>query len=403
MPQRDARIIEGTIDQIRVAVPLHRKDVFLRIGTETVWAIDLDERHLGALRACHFDGIPVRVGVLEAEHGLNRYRWAVPARGAPLPPVSYQAAQRRSGRDAMVCAAVGAAALGAAWLFGLDSMTRMFLMVFSLVIALIALILAGSALFVLWHNRRDRPAILASEALFDPAQRPPATKSAPPPPPARLAPAALRDDGEPPILLVRGHLDGITHETRHVHKGPTYGHYRFSVDGRHFLMTVDESHGSWQPFLAQDDRVEMAAHASPEPDAPHAVYALRNLEDGRAYMCHLRFRAGLGKDTPVGVGMNQRAPMLKMIGALMLAAWLFLVGISWFSDADASHGGFANMALFVLGMFFLVWLGFALPLLWLDTRWRMGKPTRRQRITERIYALLDLGTPFAPTRRIEEV
>ncbi|MNT95577.1 hypothetical protein D3C72_2374770 [compost metagenome] len=61
------------------------------------------------------------------------------------------------------------------------------------------------------------------------------------------------------------------------------------------------------------------------------------------------------------------------------------------------------MAIFILGMFFLVWLGFALPLLWLDTRWRMGKPTRRQRITERIYALLDLGTPFAPTRRIEEV
>ncbi|GEM_PF-585323 len=403
MPQRAARIIEGTIDQIRVATPVRRNDVFLRVGAETIWGSALDPSHIALLRAFHNKGTAVRIGVLEAEHGLNRFCWAVPAQGEPIAPLTYQTAQRRSGREAAICSAVGVAALGAAWLAGISTLPRMFMMVFALVIALMALVLAASALHALWHIRRERPRILASEALFDPAKRPAAMNAAPAPSPLQQEPAALTQEGDPPLLLIRGQLDGITHETRHVHKGPTYGHYRFSVQGRQFLMTVDESLGSWQPFLAQDDYVEMAVNAQPAPDEPHAVYALRNLEDGRTYMCHLRFRAFPGRDTPVGVGMNQRAPLLKAIGGLMLAVWLFLIGLTWFIDAEAFQGDFPELSLFILGMFLLVWLCFALPLLWLDMRWRMGRPTRRQRITERIYALLDLGTPFAPKRRIEEV
>ncbi|WP_191577333.1 hypothetical protein [Achromobacter insolitus] len=406
MPQRAARIIEGTIDKIRVATPVRRNDVFMRVGAETIWGSALDPSHIALLRAFHDKGTAVRIGVLEAEHGLNHFWWAVPAQGKPIAPLTYQTAQRRSGREAAICGAVGVAGLGAAWAAGITTLPRVFLMVFALVIALMGLILAANALRVLWQNRRERPRILASEAQFDPARRPAAmaaAPAAPAAPPLRQEPAALTQDGDPPLLLIRGQLDAITHETRHVHKGPTYGHYRFSVQGRQFLMTVDESLGSWQPFLAQDDFVEMAVNAQPAPDEPHAVYALRNLEDGRTYMCHLRFRAFPGRDTPVGVGMNQRAPLLKAIGGLMLAVWLFLMGLTWFMDAEAFQGDFPELSLFILGMFLLVWLCFALPLLWLDMRWRMGKPTRRQRITERIYALLDLGTPFAPMQHIEEV
>ncbi|MCP2517229.1 hypothetical protein M5J07_19985 [Achromobacter mucicolens] len=409
MPQQAARFIEGTIDQIRVATPVRRNDVFLRVGAQTLWGSGLDPSHIAQLRAFHDKGTAVRIGVLEARHGLNRFCWAVPAQGDPITPLTYQTAQRRSGREAAICGAVGVTALGAAWLSGIATLPRVFLMVFALVIALMGLVLAANALHVLWHNRRERPRILASEAQFDPARRPAAmaaTSAAPAAPAAprpRQEPAALTQDGDPPLLLIRGQLDGITHETRHVHKGPTYGHYRFSIQGRAFLMTVDESLGSWQPFLAQDDAVEMAVNALPVPGEPHAVYALRNLEDGRAYLCHLRFRAIPGRDTPVGVGMNQRAPLLKAIGGLMLAVWLFLIGLTWFMDPDALQGDFPELALFILGMFLLVWLCFALPLLWLDMRWRMGRPTRRQRITERIYALLGLGTPFAPSQRIEEV
>ncbi len=193
MPQPSARIIEGKITQIRLAIPVNRKDVFLRIGADTVWGLDLDTSHIARLRACHVDGAPVRVGVLEVEHGQNRFCWAVPAHGDPIPPTSYQTAQRCNGRQAAICGAVG------------------------------------------------------------------------------------------------------------------------------------------------------------------------------------------------------------------LAAWLVFFGLAWFPAPDASLGDFPELAIFILGMFLLVWLGFALPLLWLDTRWRMGRPTGRQRITERVYALLGLGSPFAPTQRIEEV
>lgn len=406
MPQRAPRIIEGKIDQIRLATPVGRNDVFLRVGAETLWGFRLDPSHIALLRAFHDKGTPVRIGVLEAEHGLNHFCWAVPAQGDPIAPLTYQTAQRRSGREAAICGAVGVTALGAAWLFGIATPPRVFLMMLALVIALMGLILAAYALHVLWHNRRERPRILASDAQFDPARRPAAmaaASAAPAAPPQRPDPAALMQDGDPPLLLIRGQLDGITHETRHVHKGPAYGHYRFSIEGRPFLMTVDESMGSWRPFLAQDDAVEMAVNAKPVPGKPHAVYALRNLEDGRAYMCHLRFRAIPGGDTPVGFGMTQRAPVLKAIGGVLIAAWLFLIGLTWFMGAPLMPSDFPELALFILGMFLLVWLCFALPLLWLDMRWRMGRPTRRQRITERIYALLGLGTPFAPSQRIEEV
>jgi hypothetical protein len=57
----------------------------------------------------------------------------------------------------------------------------------------------------------------------------------------------------------------------------------------------------------------------------------------------------------------------------------------------------------VFAFLLLAWLCVALPLLFLDTRWRMGRPTRRQRILERIYRALGLGTPFAPAAVIEEV
>ncbi|MEN5162032.1 hypothetical protein [Achromobacter spanius] len=380
--------------------------MFLRVGAETLWGFQQDPSHIALLRAFHDKGTPVRIGVLEAEHGLNHFRWAVPAQGDPIAPLTYQTAQRRSGREAAICGAVGVTALGAAWLFGIATPPRVFLMMLALVIALMGLILAAYALHVLWHNRRERPRILGSDAQFDPARRPAAmaaASAAPAAPRPRQEPAALMQEGDPPLLLIRGQLDGITHETRHVHKGPVYGHYRFSIQGRPFLMTVDESMGSWRPFLAQDDAVEMAVNAKPVPGEPQAVYALRNLEDGRAYMCHLRFRAIPGGDTPVGFGMTQRAPLLKAIGGVLIAAWLFLIGLTWFMDAPVLPSDFPELALLILGMFLLVWLCFALPLLWLDMRWRIGWPTRRQRITERIYALLGLGTPFAPSQRIEEV
>ena len=404
MAQPSARILEGTIDQIRLAVPLVRHDAFLRIGTEAVIAAGLEAPQINQLQRLHQQGIPVRMGVMDGEEEQAVFSWAVPARGDPIPPRYYQTLKRRGWREAAIGGAIAAAFVWLAWLLGIASLTRVFLMVFSLVVALVALVVAGSALHGLWHNRRHRPLILASEALFDPEQRPAAGTPAPPPKPPRLEPLSTQDEGEPPIGHVRGHLVGLTHEMRQVHKGPNYGIYRYAVNGENFVMIAQEAFGDALPFLAENDRVEMAVRAAPAHDGQRVVYALRNLEDGRCYMCHRYYGGEQGRDTPIRVGMSQRARMLKLMGALLLTAWLFVVGLQYFAGSDdGSFQDFPELAVFLLALFFVVWLGFALPLLWLDTRWRMGRPTRRQRFTQRVYAMLDLGTPLAPSRRIEDV
>jgi len=405
MAQPSARILEGTIDQIRLAVPLVRHDAYLRVGTESVIAAGLQAPQINQLQRLHQQGIPACLGVMDGDEGLAVFSWAVPARGEPIPPRYYQTLKRRGWREVVIGGAVCAAFVWLAWLLGIASLTRVFLMVFSLVVALVALVVAGSALHGLWHNRRHRPLILASEALFDPKQRPAAGTPAPPPKPPRLEPLSTQDEGEPPIGYVRGHLVGLTHEMRQVHKGPNYGIYRYTVNGVDYAMIAQEAFGDALPFLAEDDRVELAVRAAPaHQDCRRAVYALRNLEDGRCYMCHRYYGGEQGRDTPIRVGMSQRARLLKLIGALLLTAWLFVVGLQFFTGPDdGSFRDFPELAIFLLALFFIVWLGFALPLLWLDTRWRMGRPTRRQRFTQRIYAMLDLGTPLAPSQRVEDV
>ncbi|MGS1109835.1 hypothetical protein ACVCNH_26560 [Achromobacter anxifer] len=405
MAQPSARILEGTIDQIRLAVPLVRHDAFMRVGTESVIAAGLEAPQINQLQRLHQLGLPARLGVMDGEEGLAVFSWAVPARGEPIPPRYYQTLKRRGWREAVIGGAICAAFVWLAWLLGIASLTRVFLMVFSLVVALVALVVAWSALHGLWHNRRHRPLILASEALFDPRQRPAAGTPAPPPTPPRLEPLSKQDQGEPPIGYVRGHLVGLTHEMRQVHKGPNYGIYRYAVNGVDYAMIAQEAFGDALPFLAEDDRVELAVRAAPaHPDGRRAVYALRNLEDGRCYMCHRYYGGEQGRDTPIRVGMSQRARLLKLIGGLMLMAWLLVVGLQFLAGPDdGSLQDLPELAAFLLAVFFIVWLGFALPLLWLDTRWRMGRPTRRQRFTQRIYTMLDLGTPFAPAQRVEDV
>ena len=96
-------------------------------------------------------------------------------------------------------------------------------------------------------------------------------------------------------------------------------------------------------------------------------------------------------------------PMLALLGSLLLVTWLVVVGFLHFGGSPQEHADLPELATFLFAILLFVWACFAVPLLYLDTRWRLGRPTRRQRILERIYRTLDLGTPFAPKVRIEEV
>ncbi|CAM3736950.1 hypothetical protein [Bordetella tumulicola] len=95
------------------------------------------------------------------------------------------------------------------------------------------------------------------------------------------------------------------------------------------------------------------------------------------------------RGTPVRIGV---LPFLAEGDQVEIAAY-----------ADGISGSESRRAVYAMRVCLVGCLGIALPLLFLDARWRLGRPTRRQRTLERVYLTLDLGTPFAPTSRIEEV
>jgi len=74
MAQPSARILEGTIDQIRLAVPLVRHDAYLRVGTESVIAAGLQAPQINQLQRLHQQGIPACLGVMDGDEGLALQR-----------------------------------------------------------------------------------------------------------------------------------------------------------------------------------------------------------------------------------------------------------------------------------------------------------------------------------------
>ncbi|BEG73352.1 hypothetical protein [Achromobacter xylosoxidans] len=406
-----AATVEGRIDRIRLAVPLVRGHVHFQVNGEPVNATFEDQADIRTLRGLQQQATPVRVGVLEGgPPGLRHFSWLNAGQGRGIPPRYYVDQRRRGWRGIGISLAVAAVAGAGASLLDLSSFAQVLLLVLALTVALVAVLLAGFSLYGLWDNRRHRAAILRSEALYRDLLDTPVPDAAP----AAQAPAAhpldegetLLTDAAPEILLIRGALASLTHEARpSARTTPSYGVYRFHVGTRRFIMYVAENFGDVLPFLAEGDRVEVAAYAGQIAGAgpDQLVYGLRNLEDGRVYVCHHYFRAAFTDIAPVGVGLRQRVPMLSLLAILLLVCWLVVVAVLSSSDSPSGREAAPELAAVTFVFLLVAWLCVALPLLFLDTRWRMGRPTRRQRILERIYRALNLGTPFAPTAVIEEV
>lgn len=414
MPRRTntvAATVEGRIDAMRVAVPFVRGQVWLRVNGVAVNGTFDDPADIRTLRGLQQQATPVRVGVLEGgPPGLRHFSWLNAGQGRGIPPRYYVDQRRRGWRGIGISLAVAAVAGAGASLLDLSSFAQVLLLVLALTVALVAVLLAGFSLYGLWDNRRHRAAILRSEALYRDLLDTPVPDAAPPAhPPAAHPPdegETLLTDAAPEILLIRGALASLTHEARpSARTTPNYGVYRFHVGTRRFIMYVAENFGDVLPFLAEGDRVEVAAYAGQITGAgpDQLVYGLRNLEDGRVYLCHHYFRGAYTDIAPVGVGLKQRVPMLTLLAGLLGVCWLVVVAVLASSDSPSGREAAPELAAVAFAFLLLAWLCIALPLLFLDTRWRMGRPTRRQRILERIYRALGLGTPFAPTAVIEEV
>jgi hypothetical protein len=430
-------ILEGRLDTLRVATPLFRGSIHLRIDGTPVEGTVEDEAHLRTLRDLQHRRLPVRVGVLTDGDGVHRFSWLVCPGRSDVAPIGYARQRRLYLRTLTGGVASLAVGLLLGWLLGTGSMWRVFGLVAAMVAVVVGVVFGGVALHALWRNWKIRAAILQSEAQYrDDDGRPPTAAALVEPEPepeplpdlipslrrkrdrkSRLAPAPvstaeraaeyrLADEGEPPIAYVRGALTSLAYESSQpFNTGQRWGLYRFIIGGEPYLMRIGESMGNPDPFLAEGDRVELAVHAgdSPRADRHRIVYGLRNLEDGRAYLLHRTFRGGRAKDGPIGVGPRQIGELMRNAAGWLMAIWIIIVGLVLFTVPDAHLAGLALIGSVSFFCLVAVWGCIVLPFVLSNRRWREGRPTQRQRTLERIYRVLALGTPLAPTTKIEEL
>lgn len=404
-----ASIIEGCIEKVRVAAPPGRGNIYLLVdGTPVLGTIE-DADQIWTIRKLQDQHVPVRIGVLTDAGQMHRFSWLIAPSKQGVPPQFYRDERRKSWWFILIGLAIAAVAATVAVLLGTSAFWRALGMAISIAVSFAGLVLAGVATYGLWRMRLRRAAILRSESLYREDDGRPAKAAARrelPVASPSMEVASPGGDAQPKILRITGMLASLTHELRQPSNSQTtYGIYRFAIGKQAYVMTVSEDLGKVLPFLAEGDQVELAAYGGENPaGAEHRlVYAMRNLEDGRVYVCHRIFRGGDPKIAPVGVGMTQRAPLLRLVAGFTLVTWLMLLGIFHFSGSAREHDDLPMLALYAGVGLLAFWFCCALPFVYLDRRWRSGNPTRRQRTLERIYLALGLGSPFAPTAPIEEV
>ncbi|UZW60611.1 hypothetical protein [Lysobacter enzymogenes] len=174
--------------------------------------------------------------------------------------------------------------------------------------------------------------------------------------------------------------------------------YRFALCGRYLSLRALHGPGYPTPFLAMGDRVEVLVPAQERAEAD-SVYALRNLEDGRIYIAHGGFRLLAGGD-PAGehalTGFTARSYRLRGVSgaAVALIATTLCYFVFGFDPDEAGRS--LERAGFFAAVFVAMIAAIALPYAWSRRRWRSGRANARERLTERVYAALDLGSPLAP-------
>jgi len=233
----------------------------------------------------------------------------------------------------------------------------------------------------------------------------------PVPSPTDTPPPDATDSNHPLIHRVSGVLDNLRMEREHF--GPALGSkggrdfnvYRFELNGQtHVFYSCQEWLGN-HPFLAEGDRVTLAVQRF-EDDASRRealVYAVNNREDRKAYVGHIIFRQGFRQFKGYAMtGMSPRAlSAIRWIMLLGVPAFFGLMRLSDFFQSEPIIG--SDMVPLLISTLVLWCVAIELPvrLWWL--RWKLGYPTRRERLTDRVYQLLALGSPLKRRADIERV
>lgn len=188
--------------------------------------------------------------------------------------------------------------------------------------------------------------------------------------------------------------------------------YRFRLDGLRLAFYAPMSEDEYAPPpLSEGDRVEIIAqrHTVRRPDADRigddgVVLALDNRQNARRYVCHSIFRWLAVDIAPVGYTPRMlRAALYWTVGLSVVAVVVVaaIIGLdAALSSGQPSWSWLLGDGLRVIALVdAVIWV----PVAVLQLRWRLGRPTRRQRYTDQVYAAMGFGSPLRPVAGLVEL
>lgn len=319
-------------------------------------------------------------------------------------------------------------------------MMASFAFVLLLVFALVALIVCSYGLYVgafylyeAWLDGTMKQAWRALDACLSGA--PPADYALPPQPASPTGPHAPESPGAafsdisalPNLRRIEGPATHIeTHEaeaggsayiptsngTMYASDRISYRLYQFSIGTERCVLFSSRNDGGGDVFLAEGDRVAVVllGDDADGKSNPALVWAMRNMEDGLSYACHRIMAPQSKKLRRALIGSYRMAIVtpryFKGKRKLLLGFWLLALSISvgitislGSEDGSLTVSLLAFMAAMPTLACGLLYAGFALVLY----KWRAGYPTARQRLAERVYALLGVPPIFDPRGDIREI
>lgn len=186
--------------------------------------------------------------------------------------------------------------------------------------------------------------------------------------------------------------------------------YQFTMGGKRYVMFASATFGGGEVFLAEKDAVEVIVAGDDPQDkkALRLVWAMRNAEDGSIYACHRVMSpvaTSITKPLVGGLRMTQMTggywrSLRRFVMTVCIAIMLMMGGLAW------ALGGDDARTIFVVAVLALplVWLTcFEFPMALWRWKWRLGYPGKRQRLAERVYALLGMGSPRTPVSSLVDV
>jgi hypothetical protein len=210
------------------------------------------------------------------------------------------------------------------------------------------------------------------------------------------------DNKIPEVCILSGYLHQLRMDTTQNTEGNRTRIFHFTTGRHHCIFYAATFLGSGNVFLAEGDHVELVVPDISNSDQEEIpVYAMRNLEDGDVYVSHSLsgWRSDL-KGIP-RLSLRQQRNLMMQFGVVLVVVW-FIFGIAW---RTFDPGGDASRRLFYGASAILptTWIVPAAIMGWYWLRWKFGMPTQRQRLQEKVYAALSLGSPLEAPSGVYDV